>query len=157
MNKEFEELSKMANLVFRKYFLRYKQFKDDLIQEGIIQMWRSSTRFNKDYNVKLSTFFFVVCLNAMRLYLRKEYKNMNNVELDESICIIDKVDVMDKVIQQENFENICKEVCFLDKKIIGLYIQGFNFTEIGKCLGYSRQYITQRFNRICEDMKECLS
>lgn len=149
MEKEFTELlfqnqgivHKICNLYFYK-----RAEKEDYKQELIIQLWKAYPGFCNQS--KFSTWMYRVCLNAAIDILRKEktepklveFTNQNFNSISESN--IETNDNKEKLYQAIN------KLSDIDKGIITLYLDGFNYKEIAEIMGISESNTGVKINRI---------
>ncbi|NPA67325.1 MAG: sigma-70 family RNA polymerase sigma factor [Chlorobi bacterium] len=106
---------------------------------------------NKDFKLtaKLSTYFYAVAKNLLKLKLRKKLletkKSAYNADFDYKQTETDKTDYLyDKKLKKNAFDyyfNRLSEVC---KKILNLYWMNYSVTEIAEKLEYKKNYVMKR-------------
>lgn len=128
-----------------------KEEQDDLLQEMILQLWRSYDSFRGES--KFSTWMYRVAFNTAISYFRKENQyNATSIEAygdlpDELHAIKEKEEqlaIFYKAIQQLNK---------VEKALIFLYMQGQSGDEIAEILGISPVNVRVRMNRTKEKIK----
>ena len=147
--KEITEDLKISKHVFKTFFAGYQYLKEDLIQEGVLALMKARKSFDNTKGV-YSTFAFKVATNAMRMYLRKEYRyeDVENIE-DYAFEIADEINDIDISIHIKNsivdvIEN-SKNPRVIEK-IVNLLGCGFTGIEIAESLNFSRTYVSKLIN-----------
>lgn len=154
MNKEVTEKEviedlKISRYVFNSKFSRYQYIREDLIQESLIALMKARKIFDKT-KCSYITFACKVVTNAMKMYLRKEYKHedIENIE-DYMFEIEDKISDLNSWL---HIKTTISKVIKNSKKplvietIVNLLCQGYNGIEIAEHLGMSRTYISKLIN-----------
>lgn len=105
---DFDKNTPLVYYVFNKYYKRLNksQYKEDLIQCGMLGLWKACKSFNEKYNCRFSTYAGICIKNEMGMFLRKENKFLGNtidaVFLDENNAEIDIFDY----IEDKNWSNV---------------------------------------------------
>ena len=71
-NEEYNELKRIATFVFKKYYSKYNDNKDDLISCGISRMWKGFENWDENKSNRIS-YLCLLCRSGMCDFLRKEY------------------------------------------------------------------------------------
>lgn len=162
--KDYEEDKRISNLVFNKYFKKSYRFKDDLIQESLIMLWKNRTKFDETKG-EYSTWAFKVSLTSMLMFLRKEKKNFNNLSLDYEIQgfeegemkFVDTIGVCeidtDKIDVKTLFESVLKNKNEEARIIADRMLKGFTQKEIAKEIGKSRGYVNRKVSKFGNELK----
>lgn len=143
---------------------------DDLIQEGMIGLFKAIRDYEPDRNASFRT-FACICVDrqlysAVQNSNRKKHFPLNSyislseeneeaffrenwVENPESI-IIDReaVGIMQKEIKQK--------LSSMENKVLDLYLKGYNYDEISKIIGKSAKSIDNALQRIRAKIRECM-
>jgi RNA polymerase sigma factor (sigma-70 family) len=124
----------------------------DLIQEIVIQLWKSYSKYDPTYSI--STWTYRIALNVSISFLRKEtarrktYHSYNHhIELLQ--WEDDPVD--DPIDQLYLFISKLKPI---DKAIITLYFEGCKYKEIAEIMGMTPTNISTKMLRIKEELTE---
>lgn len=127
--------------------------RKDLVQEIVIQLWRSFHRFNN--SVKLSTWIYRVALNVSISFYRKDSKRKNSsTELSESlIAIIPDNEPEETEGQINQLQQFLAELKDMDRALIILYLEDRNQKEIGEIMGISETNVSTKIARIKEKLK----
>ena len=134
-----------------KSYCRDTEERKDLIQEIMLQLWRSFDKYDNRY--KWSTWIYRIALNVSISYLRKskvraEYNskvdvaasddghdNRQSEELDQLYSFIDQFDR-------------------LNKALIILYLEDNSYADIAKILGITETNVATKLSRIKKKLKE---
>ena len=131
--------------------------KKDLVQEIILELWRSFPSF--DERSKISTWMYRVALNvAIASYRKDKKKDEVLMPMHKSIFEFADEDAPEdnsghlKLLQQ--FINELKE---LDRALMLLYLEEKTGKEMADILGLSETNIRTKINRIKESIKQRFS
>jgi len=138
-------------------FKKDEDDKKDLVQEIILQLWRSFASY--DARSKLSTWIYRVALNvAIASYRKEKRKNELITPISESIIAFDEEESSnekeDNLNQLQQFIGELKE---LDRALILLYLEEKSGKEMAEILGISETNIRTKTNRIKEQLKQRFS
>lgn len=125
--------------------------REDLIQEMMIQIWRSLPRYDKQF--KLSTWLYRVSLNTAISFYRKHSTN-KYTELDEQAAQIPTEDTTENERQLKLLEQFIGELKEMDKALILLYLEDKSHAEIAEILGMSTSNVGTKVGRIKKKLKE---
>lgn len=153
--KDYLEDLKISKSVFGLYFSRYKKFKDDLIQESVIALWRARSRFNGK-KASYASFAYRVSINAMKMLMRKEsihFAIQNFFELGDIEDLsfdIDRVVEIDPCVLIERALRGKKNDVVI--KILKLVVQGYSCAEIGRQMHMSRAYVNRLLHEVRSEL-----
>ena len=149
MEKEFIELIKRHQGILHKicniYFLR-DPFREDYYQEILVRLWKSYPSFKNQS--AFSTWLYKVALNTAIDIIRKQSLLPKQTELSGTEYNIAE--------SESNFESENKDKLYcainqlsdVEKAIIILYLEDFNYNEIAEIIGISENYTGVKINRI---------
>lgn len=138
-------------------YCRDVEDRKDLVQEIIIQLWKSFSKYDDRY--KLSTWMYRIALNTSISFYRKEHRrkesslpltdNMLNVaegndqgELEGNIKILHRcIDQLDA----------------LNRAIMILYLDDHSYKEIAEIVGITETNVATKINRIKQKLKHHFS
>ncbi len=132
--------------------------KEDLIQEGMIGLFKAIRDFDPDRGTAFAS-FAKICVerqlySAVEAAGRKKHLPLNgyiSLSEEEEENLLDS-DVETKVIERESFRQEYKELLenlsSMEKDVIKLYMQGKTYTEIGDILKKSPKSIDNALQRI---------
>ena len=138
-------------------YCRDKNYREDLAQEIIYQLWKSGKSFDPGY--KFSTWMYRIALNTAISFYRKEKrlevvisfttghpdmedKKESSVEMEEKINLLQK------------FINELKE---LDRALMLLYLESKSYSEIADILGITETNVATKISRVKEKLKQHFS
>ncbi|MFQ5640060.1 MAG: RNA polymerase sigma factor [bacterium] len=129
--------------------------RKDLVQEIIIQLWKSSGKYDAQY--KLSTWIYRISLNvAISFYRSENRRKQDTSPLDDNL--IDMIE--DERIPDELESNIQLLYRFIDqldelnKALMILYLDNHRYEEISEILGITETNVATKINRIKGKLKE---
>jgi RNA polymerase sigma factor (sigma-70 family) len=127
--------------------------RKDLVQEIIIQLWRSFKRF--DHSCKLSTWMYRVALNVAISFYRKDSKRkMVSSELTESlIAIIPENEPSETESQITQLQQFIGELKDMDRALMILYLEDKSQKEMGEIMGITETNVSTKIARIKEKLK----
>ena len=149
MEKEFIELITKHQGILQKicnvYFIR-NPYKEDYYQEILIRLWKSYPSFRNQS--AFSTWLYRVALNSSIDIIRKQNLQPLHTELS-------KIDY-NKPDREQNVESEKKDILYqaishlsdVEKAIIILYLEDYNYKEISKIIGISESNTGVKINRI---------
>lgn len=127
--------------------------QQDLVQEIIIQLWKSYKNFSKES--KLSTWLYRVATNVAISFYRKDAKwKQMSTTLDDSIVEIaaeqESSESDEKLAQLHQF---ISELGELDRVLMLLYLEDKPQKEIAEILGISETNVSTKIARIKSKLK----
>jgi len=126
--------------------------KEDLYQEICLQLWRSFRTYRNES--KFSTWLYRVSLNTAISSLRKNRRQVETVQLDQT----EHVAVRDSE-RQGKTRMLLKAVSRLnkvDRAIILLWLEEKEYAEISEVMGISQSAVSVRLVRIREKLKSII-
>lgn len=161
---EFEKNVGLVYRVFNERFQQYRRYEDDLIQEGMIGLWKACQSFDESRGVAFSAYAFVCIRNEMGSYLRKElYRSSKNVSIDDVIdgekgptTYADILKATPKdIATQELFEEAMDIIKGTDcAEIVQMKLQGMSQVEIARKLGVTEVSISERLRGLYRFVRE---
>ncbi|NCI46383.1 RNA polymerase sigma factor [Sediminibacterium soli] len=152
--KEFITLlnqhQKIVHKVCNLYMDRHSD-REDLFQEITLQAWKAYGSFRGD--AKFSTWLYRVALNTAITFFRKEKKQPETYSTDTVPERPD--DGYDPVEEQvKAMYAAIGELSKIDKAIIMLYLEDYQYNEIGEMMGITANNVAVKMNRIKTKLKE---
>lgn len=145
-------LNKHQNIIHKvcSIYMDTPADKEDLFQEVTLQAWKAYPSFRGD--AKFSTWLYRVALNTAITFFRKEKKQVQTFSTevfpdtsDYHNPIEDQVKAMYRAIG---------ELSKIDKALVMLYLEDYNYNLIGEMLGISANNVAVKLNRIKVKLKE---
>jgi RNA polymerase sigma-70 factor, ECF subfamily len=157
VEKEFIELIKKHQGILHKicnaYFLR-DPYKEDYYQEILIRLWKSYPSFKNQS--KFSTWLYRVALNTAIDIIRKQNLQPAHIKLSKVEYNIpenlrnEKSEKSDKLYQAINLLHD------IEKAIILLYLEDYNYTEMADIVGISESNIGVKISRTKDQLIKIL-
>lgn len=151
---------------------------EDLIQEGMIGLYKAIKNYTPDKEASFKTFATVCIKHKIQSAIKKANTNKNkalssavsfqNFSTGESesldylpVELILSVTPAEKVINKENYQKlkqtIKESLSIMEYAVLGLYLQGYSYKEISKNLQISSKSIDNSLTRIKNKLKSRLS
>jgi RNA polymerase sigma factor (sigma-70 family) len=126
--------------------------RQDLIQEMMIQIWKSLQRYNNQ--LKISTWLYRISLNVAISFYRKQSTRANKyIVLNEQTAQIPMDDKTEDELQLNLLEQFIDELKEIDKGLMILYLEDKGHAEIAEILGMSVSNVGTKIGRIKEKLK----
>jgi len=131
--------------------------RKDLIQEIILQLWRSFSRYDPQY--QLSTWIYRIALNVAISFYRKERRKQDlHQPIPETLIYLKDDTPLDQTNVRLNYlQRFIRELKEIDRAIILLYLEGSNQQEIGQILGISTTNVSTKVSRIKQQLQQKFS
>lgn len=138
-------------------YCRYQEDRQDLIQEIIIQLWKSFDNYDEQY--KHSTWIYKIALNVAISFYRKETRRKKiSSSLHEGILNFEETNLSEEVAanitQLQQFISSLKE---LDKALMLLYLEEKSYKEIAEIAGITETNVATKIARIKKNLKHKFS
>lgn len=127
--------------------------KEDLINDIVLELWKSFKRFKGDS--KVSTWIYRVALNTSMNYKRKKEKD--KLFFPDDLNQFENRQLINDPPDSSNSEILYQcidELNQLNKAIILLYLDGNSHDEISEITGISKTNVGTRISRIKEQIKD---
>lgn len=137
-------------------YCQNEEDRQDLIQEMMIQIWKSFHKYKKDFAV--TTWLYRISLNvAISFYRKNTTRQIINASLSDEISIMEHVDTNEKEQQLNLLEQFINELNELDKALMLLYLEDKNYAEISEILGITVTNVSTKVGRVKEKLKKKFS
>jgi RNA polymerase sigma factor (sigma-70 family) len=150
INKHKKILYKVCNS-----YCRYRDDREDLSQEIVVQLWRSFNSF--DERQRFSTWMYRVALNVAISFYRRESTRTRHVISDEQRLL----DAPDETHGQPDEIRLLYQFIDglepLNKALVLLYLDGHSYEETAAVLGISETNVATKINRLKASMKDAFS
>lgn len=149
-----EFLARLENhkrILFKVAYLycRDRDDRQDLVQEMLIQCWRSYERF--DERVQFSTWMYRVAVNVAISHFRREGTRIRDtVPLEDCGLDLSAADALfdDDGDNMRALRQLINGLDELNRALILLFLEGFNSEEIAAVVGISASNVSTRINRL---------
>lgn len=131
--------------------------KDDLIQEGMIGLFRAIRGFRASGERSFYTFAELCIMRQMYTAVqasgRKKHAPLNSyVSLDEGTELLTEQNPEDLVIDQENLESrydqIHRRLSDMEKLVLELYLEGKTYVQIASVIGKNEKAVDNTIQRL---------
>jgi RNA polymerase sigma factor (sigma-70 family) len=126
--------------------------REDLFQEITLQAWKAYAGFRGD--AKFSTWLYRVALNTAITFFRKE-KRKPDIYSTESVPDMSGNETYDPIEEQvKAMYTAIGDLSKIDKAIVMLYLDDYNYNDIGDMMGITANNVAVKMNRIKTRLKE---
>ena len=136
-------------------YCKNDEYRNDLVQEIIIQLWKSFENYNEQYGH--STWMYRISLNVAISFYRKRRKNLSTQLTDNIIALSaeeEPGDLEENIILLYQFINELDE---LNKALMLLYLDNKTHKEMAEVLGITETNVATKIGRIKEKLKKKFS
>jgi RNA polymerase sigma-70 factor (ECF subfamily) len=128
--------------------------REDLIQEIILQLWKSYGSFKEES--QFSTWMYRVAVNTAILFFKNEKKRPDNQPLNSKIDFKDDTPDESKNKQLEIFYKAVRDLNKIEKAIIFYFMEGKSHKEIAENLGITEVNARVKLNRTKEKIQDII-
>ena len=131
--------------------------KEDLIQEGMIGLFKAIRDFNPE-NCAPFAAFAKLCVERQLYTAIESAGRLKNAPLNAYISLSEESEnlmdggiedvVIEKASYQQMYENMQEYLSAMEKEVLELYLEGKDYTEIAKLLGKTDKSIDNALQRI---------
>lgn len=137
-------------------YCRDEENRKDLIQEIILQLWLSFSKYNDQF--KITTWIYRIALNVSISFFRKTTRrNEISQPLPESILNLKEENTPGYQHEVEMLHRFIRELREIDRAIIILYLEENNQLEIAEILGLTPTNVSTKISRIKQQLKQKFS
>lgn len=133
----------------------HSQDREDLVQEIMLQAWRSFPRYDPTY--KVSTWLYRIALNvAISWWRKKKVRQKREVALEEQLEQggEDTSLAAEKEATLQLLHRFIGELKALDKALMLLYLEEKSYEEIAEILHISKTNVATKVGRIKQKLKQ---
>ncbi len=156
-------INKYKPLIFKissKYFISAFD-KEDIIQEGLIGLYKAIRDYNPDKKINFRSFIYYVIKKRIYSLLRDSNRQKRLikevVELKENLKIIIEDNKEERIGNREIIEKVKNKLSNLERSILKLYLNNLSYKEIEENLKITKKQIDNTLKRIKEKIKEVVS
>lgn len=126
--------------------------RPDLVQEIVVQLWRSFERYDESY--RFSTWMYRIALNvAISFYRSEARRSRDTVPAEGSILEIAAAEPTQKDGSLELLYRLIEQLDVLDRALILLYLDGNRYDTIAEILGISETNVGTKISRIKQKLR----
>ena len=127
--------------------------KRDLFQEIIINLWKAYPKFKGDS--KVSTWVYRISINTDVTWIREFEKYNNHIEYTNAMPQMPDEPSFNDL--HEQLYNAISSLGKLERAIILLQLDGYNYNEISEIIGLTKTNVATKINRIKLKLKNHLT
>lgn len=162
-----EILTRYKSLVIsvaRQYFL-VGAGDEDLIQEGMIALYRAIDAYDTGTKVPFSAFAYSCVKNriidVVKAANRDKHKALNNyVSIYDADCLMSATSAEDAAIMRENSIQVKKNILEIltqeERSVLVLYLDGRSYRDIALQTGNSEKYVDNTLQKIKRKVRAAL-
>lgn len=123
--------------------------RQDLVQEMVVQLWRSFDRYDTDY--RFSTWMYRIALNVAISWFRAETRKARTFVPAEDAILDVAAAPQESAAIEEGLRALWSAIDgldALDRALVVLYLDGQSHDAIAEVLGISRTNVGTKINRI---------
>jgi RNA polymerase sigma factor (sigma-70 family) len=139
-------------------YCRRAEDRRDLIQEMLIQLWKSFDSF--DGRVQFSTWMYRVAMNVAISFYRSERRATHALvsldEFDLDISVVDDAFQTD-TDNMRSLKTLIDQLDEINRALIIMFLDGSSHDEIGAVLGISASNVGTRLGRLKQKLKDSLA
>ncbi len=152
--KEFiqsiEQHQKIIHKVCNLY-MNDPQDKKDLFQEILLGAWKGYGNFKGE--AKFSTWLYRVALNTAITFYRKEQRQIETIALREQLGEKPDHGPDSQEEQTQAMHKAIADLSKIDKALVMLYLEDYDYNEIGNIMGITPNNVAVKMNRIKTKLK----
>jgi RNA polymerase sigma-70 factor (ECF subfamily) len=133
----------------------FPEDREDLFQEIVLNAWKANASFREE--ARFSTWLYQIGLNTAISYFRKTKRGPQRADLDDVLELPDYSE-SDTAIDAQ-FTDLYRAIGRLDKvdkALVMLYLDDYDYTTIGQMLGITPNYVAVKMTRIKQHLKQAL-
>lgn len=167
VNFLLKKYKSLVNKIARSYFLTDGDI-EDILQEGMIGLYKAIMHFNVDKNASFKTFATTCIKHQLQSAIKVATSEKNKI-LSSAISFNDtsqddddnEFELLipsslptpdDKILEKERLQEIRKKIkevlSNLEIKVLSLYLKGYNYNEISKISNINKKSIDNALTRI---------
>jgi len=126
--------------------------RPDLVQEIVVQLWRSFDRYDESY--RFSTWMYRIALNvAISFYRAETRRSRDTVAAGDSLLEIAAEGPEEKDGNLQILRELIARLDELDRALVILYLDGNRYDTISEILGISESNVGTKINRIKQRLR----
>jgi RNA polymerase sigma factor (sigma-70 family) len=125
--------------------------REDLFQEILLNAWKSNLTFRQE--AAFSTWLYQIGLNTAISHIRREKRKPAQDDLDGVLQLPDFRDE-DTEAQFAALYKAIGQLDKIDKALVLLYLDDYDYTTIGQVLGITPNYVGVKMSRIKQQLKQ---
>lgn len=125
--------------------------REDLVQTGLMGIWKAKLQFNRQYKTKFSTFAYTCARNEILMLVRKwsKFEREDGPPLDEEL-VEDEQDFTEKVELNDMMDTLSRD----EAELVELLLHGYNQKEIATMYDLSQPFISKMVHQLRNRAKQ---
>lgn len=142
---------------------------DDLIQEGMLGLFKAVRDYRPDKNTSFQT-FASLCIERQLYSTIQKYNRQKHMPLNSYVSLSQEEEVklhepsgqnpetlmIDREDQEQLYGEIQKALSKLENKVLSLYLKGYSYEHIAQILGKSSKSIDNALQRVRGKVRICI-
>jgi RNA polymerase sigma-70 factor (ECF subfamily) len=136
-------------------YCKNSENRNDLVQEIIIQLWKSFDKYNEQY--EHSTWIYRIALNVAISFYRKDKKHLSAPLTDSIIELVTEEEAGELEDNVRLLYQFINELDELNKALMLMYLDNISHKEMAEVMGISETNVATKIGRIKEKLKKKFS
>ena len=163
-----ENMGLVYKVINEQYYdKRYEFTKEDMVQVGLLALYRAIQTFDENKNIKFSTFAMTVIKNDLLKFATRDYEkycgviNDTETSLNSTVSNDDDMSMEDRLGVEEDFSELegSELLSYIRErksekvvKMVMMLSEGYTYEEVGKKLGCSKQYVNSTMKKLADEL-----
>lgn len=164
-----ENMGLVYKVINEQYYdKKYEFTKEDMVQTGLLALYKAIQTFDEDKDIKFSTFAIKVIKNDLLKFATRDYKKYSGVINDTETSLNstignddDNMNMEDRLGVEEDFSELegSELLSYIREhksekvvKMVMMLSEGYTYEEVGKKLGCSKQYVNSTMKKLAEEL-----
>lgn len=167
MSQAVKDNERLVYFILRRYYPAV-QHDEDMIQVGMIGLWKALETFDESRNVKFSTYATKIIMSQINIEFRRRKKHGRTISIETVITEFDKDSngitledtLSDNLNGVEDYSSyllesfIQHDLDACEKQIIHMLFLGYTQKKIGLKLGLSQSYVSRLITSLKDKFKQ---
>lgn len=163
-----ENMGLVYKVINEQYYdKKYEFTKEDMVQTGLLALYKAIQTFDENKNIKFSTFAMTVIKNDLLKFATRDYEKYSGVindtetSLNSTVSNDDDMSMEDRLGIEEDFSELegSELLSYIRErksekvvKMVMMLSEGYTYEEVGKKLGCSKQYVNSTMKKLAEEL-----
>lgn len=163
-----ENMGLVYKVINEQYYdKKYEFTKEDMVQTGLLALYKAIQTFDENKNIKFSTFAMTVIKNDLLKFATRDYEKYSGVindtetSLNSTVSNDDDMSMEDRLGVEEDFSELegSELLSYIRErksekvvKMVMMLSEGYTYEEVGKKLGCSKQYVNSTMKKLAEEL-----
>lgn len=164
-----ENMGLVYKVINEQYYdKKYEFTKEDMVQTGLLALYRAIQTFDENKNIKFSTFAMTVIKNDLLKFATRDYEDYSGVINNTITSLNEKYDDENENNNLEGMLGVEEDFSGLEEtellnyikerksekvvKMVELLAEGYTYQEVGDKLGCSKQYVNSTMKKLADEL-----